>query len=100
MPGLRLLRPVEVDLAAGRVFRVSMSAVAIISVCTGVLLVACIAIGARNGILLGSVGMAPALLAWWIVFWLVCSFSSMRTIGARDGRRARGLQWLLKTVCI
>jgi len=70
MPGLRLLRPVEVDLAAGRVFRVSMSAVAIISVCTGVLLVACIAIGARNGILLGSVGMAPALLAWWIVFWL------------------------------
>jgi hypothetical protein len=84
MPGLRLLKPVEVDLAAGRLFRVSTGAVAIIAVCTGALLLACILIGARNGILLGSVGVAPALLAWWIVFWLGLFFF----LYANDWRKA------------
>jgi hypothetical protein len=70
MPVLRLLKPVEVDLAAGRLFRVSATAVAIVTVCTGALLLASLAIGARSGILLGSGGVAPAVLAWWVVLWL------------------------------
>jgi len=70
MPVLLLLKPMEVDLAGGRLFRVSATAVAIIGVCTGALLLACISIGARSGILLGSGGAAPAVLAWWVVFWL------------------------------
>jgi hypothetical protein len=84
MPVLRLLKPVEVDLAAGRVFRVSSTAVAIISVCTGVLVLACIAIGARSGILLGSGGVAPAVLAWWVVLWLGLFF----VFYANDWRKA------------
>ena len=67
---LRLLKPAEVSFADARVFRVSAGAVAAITACMGIIVVACIGVGWRGGILLGNHGAIPALLAWWVAFWL------------------------------
>ena len=65
-----LLKPAEVSFADVRVFRVSAGAVAAIALCMGTIVVACIGIGWHGGILLGKHGTIPALLAWWVAFWL------------------------------
>jgi hypothetical protein len=71
MDALPLLRPPDVDLSSGQLFRVlSARAVATIAIVMGVLVAACIWIGWRGGVVFGGRGVIPAVLAWWIVFWL------------------------------
>ena len=69
MHALTLLRPADVDLTRGQPFRPSAVAVAAIAIVMGAIVVACIWIGWRGGIVFGGHGAIPALLAWWVVFW-------------------------------
>jgi len=70
MHAFSLLSPAQVDLARGRLFRVSAAAVATIAIVVGAIVGACIWIGWRGGVVLAGHGAIPALLAWWVVFWL------------------------------
>lgn len=70
MHALSLLKLADVDLARGQLFRPSAVAVAAIAIVMGAIVVACIWIGWRGGIVFGGHGAIPALLAWWVVFWL------------------------------
>lgn len=85
MDALPLLRPADVDLSSGQLFRVSARAVATIAIAMGVLVAACIWIGWRGGVVFGGRGVIPAVLAWWIVFWL----GLFLLFYANDWRKAR-----------
>jgi len=85
MDALPLLRPADVDLSSGQLFRVSARAVATITIVMGVLVAACIWIGWRGGVVFGGRGMIPAVLAWWVVFWL----GLFLLFYANDWRKAR-----------
>jgi hypothetical protein len=85
MDALPLLRPADVDLSSGQLFRVSARAFATITIVMGVLVAACIWIGWRGGVVFGGRGMIPAVLAWWVVFWL----GLFLLFYANDWRKAR-----------